>query len=92
MKLNVKVFGLTCGVIWAGAILVMTIISGLTNTVPGAYDGYAGRFIKGLTSIYSGYSISLLGAIIGALWAGFTNFIFGTLFAWIYNRGVDIFS
>lgn len=92
MKLNAKAFGLACGIIWAGAILVMTIVSSLTDTVPTAYDGYAGQFIKGLVSIYPGYSISLLGALIGALWGGLTDFIFGAIFAWFYNRGVDIFA
>lgn len=92
MKLNVLAFGLACGIIWAGAIFVMTIISSLTATAPQAYDGYAGWFIKGLESIYPCYNISLTGAIIGSLWGGITDFVFGAFFAWLYNRGVDIFQ
>ena len=92
MKLNVKAFGLACGIIWGGAVLVMTLISSLTDTGPAAYNGYAGQFIKGLISIYPGYSISLKGAVIGALWAGITDFIFGILFAWAYNRTTNVFS
>ena len=92
MKLNAKAFGLVCGIIWGGAIFVMTIISSLTNTAPKAYDGYAGQFINGLVSIYPGYNVSFSGAVVGVLWGGITNFIFGAFFAWLYNRTVDIFT
>ncbi len=77
MKLNIKAFALTCGLIWGLGLLCLTwwII---------AFEGATGdpTFIGRL---YRGYSISPLGSIIGMLWAFADAAIGGAIFAWLYN-------
>ncbi len=77
MKLNIKAFAITCGLIWGLGIFCLTwwII---------AFDGQTGEptFI-GL--FYRGYSISAKGSIIGLAWALIDGAIGGAIFAWLYN-------
>lgn len=77
MKLNIKAFALTCGLIWGLGLLCLTwwII---------AFEGATGdpTFIGRL---YRGYSISPAGSIIGMLWAFADAAIGGAIFAWLYN-------
>ncbi|MFH0966042.1 MAG: bacteriophage holin [Planctomycetota bacterium] len=78
MKLNVKAFGLTCGILWGLGLFAMTwwII---------AFDGATGdRTLLG--RLYRGYSISALGSVVGLVWAFFDGLIGGAIFAWLYNR------
>ncbi len=84
MKLNVKAFALSCGLIWGLAILAGTwwII---------AFDGAtAERTFLG--SIYRGYNISPLGSIIGLIWGLADGGIGGAIFAWLYNCLVGGFT
>ena len=78
MKLNVKAFALTCGIIWGVGIFLITwwviIFSGATGE---------STFIG---SVYLGYSISPLGSIIGLVWAFVDGLIAGAVFAWLYNK------
>ncbi|MBW2673464.1 MAG: bacteriophage holin [Deltaproteobacteria bacterium] len=77
MKLNVKAFALTCGLVWGFALFLLTwwII---------AFDGASGdpTFIA---SLYRGYSISPAGSLIGLVWALADGAIGGAIFAWLYN-------
>lgn len=77
MKLNVKAFALTCGIVWGLGVLLLTwwII---------ALDGATGE-ITFLGRIYRGYNISPLGSIIGLGWAFADGAIGGVIFAWLYN-------
>ena len=77
MKLNVKAFALTCGLVWGLGLFLLTwwIIA-----IEGATDG---RTFIGM--VYRGYSISPLGSIIGLLWAFADGAIGGAIFAWLYN-------
>jgi hypothetical protein len=78
MKLNVKAFALTCGLVWGLGLFCLTwwII---------AFDGvsadptFVGR-------IYRGYSLTPAGSFIGLLWALADGFVGGLVFAWLYNR------
>jgi hypothetical protein len=77
MKLNVKAFALTCGLVWGIALFLLTwwII---------AFDGATGEAtLIGL--LYRGYSISPIGSLIGFVWALGDGLIFGAIFAWLYN-------
>jgi len=77
MKLNVKAFALTCGLVWGFGLFALTwwII---------AFDGATGeRTLIG--HLYLGYSISPAGSVIGLVWAFFDGLIGGALFAWLYN-------
>ena len=77
MKLDVKAFALSCGLIWGFGLFALTwwII---------AFDGATGeRTLIG--QLYRGYSISPAGSIIGLIWASFDGLIGGAIFAWLYN-------
>lgn len=78
MKLNVKAFALTCGLVWGFGLFCLTwwII---------AFEGaspdptFVGR-------IYRGYSLTPAGSFIGLIWALADGFVGGLVFAWLYNR------
>lgn len=77
MKLNVKAFAFTCGLVWGLGLFALTwwII---------AFDGATGeRTLIG--QLYRGYSISPAGSIVGLIWAFFDGWIGGAVFAWLYN-------
>lgn len=78
MRLNVKAFSLTCGLIWGFGILLVTwwviLIQGASNSVT-----WLGR-------IYLGYRISLAGSFIGLAWGFVDGLIMGAVFALLYNR------
>jgi hypothetical protein len=88
MKLNVKAAALTGGILWGATVLIMTIISGLTNSygpAGGEYAGYGGLFLKGLTTVYPGYNISITGAIIGTVYGLVDGLICMAVVAAVYN-------
>jgi len=77
MRLNVKAFALTCGLVWGLGVLLLTwwII---------AFEGTTEE-ITFLGRIYRGYNISPVGSIVGMLWALADGAIGGLIFAWLYN-------
>ncbi len=78
MKLNIKAFALTCGIIWGLGLFLMTwwII---------AFDGATGDPTP-IGLFYRGYSISPIGSIVGLIWAFVDGMICGAIFAWLYNK------
>ncbi len=78
MKLNVKAFALTCGIICGIGLFLITwwviVLDGATGE-----PTVIGR-------VYLGYRISALGSIIGLAWAFADGLIAGAIFAWLYNR------
>jgi hypothetical protein len=77
MKLNVKSFALTCGLVWGAALFLLTwwII---------AFDGFTGEPTL-IGRLYRGYSISPAGSFIGLAWGFGDGLIGGAIFAWLYN-------
>ena len=77
MKLNIKAFALSCGVIWGLGFFLLTwwII---------AFDGASGEPTL-IGRVYRGYSISRQGSLIGMGWALADGLIGGAIFAWLYN-------
>ncbi len=77
MKLNVKAFALTCGLIWGLGLLFITwwiiLFEGSTYQV-----SFIGR-------VYRGYNISFIGSLFGFIWGFFDGLIGGAIFAWLYN-------
>lgn len=77
MKLDVKAFALTCGLVWGFALFIMTwwliALEGATGD-----STFIGR-------LYLGYSLSPIGSIIGLVWAFVDGAIGGAIFAWLYN-------
>jgi len=78
MKLNIKAFALSCGIIWGLGLFCFTwwII---------AFDGASGEPTL-IGRLYRGYAISPIGSLIGLVWAFFDGLIAGAIFAWLYNR------
>lgn len=78
MKLNIKAFAISCGIIWGAALFFITwwiiFFEGITNE-----PTLIGR-------IYIGYNISPLGSLLGLIWGLADGCIGGTLFAWLYNK------
>ena len=84
MKLHIKAFALTCGILWGLGLFVITwwII---------AFEGATGdpTFIGRL---YRGYNISPGGSLIGLIWALVDGAVGGAIFAWLYNGLTARFS
>lgn len=81
MKLNVKAFALTCGIIWAAGVLFLTWwLILLEGSEP------SGCF---LNRIYKGYTMTPVGSLIGMVWGFFDAGIGGAIFAWLYNLLID---
>jgi hypothetical protein len=78
MKMNIKAFGLTCGLIWGFGVFFMTwwvmYFEGTTHD-----PMVLGHF-------YLGYDISPLGSVIGGAWGLVDGGFGGAFFAWLYNR------
>ena len=77
MRLDVKAFALTCGLVWGLGIFILTwwII---------AFEGTTGE-VTLIGRLYRGYNISPVGSIIGLIWAVIDGAIGGAVFAWLYN-------
>ena len=77
MRLSVKAFALTCGLVFGGALFLLTwwIIG---------FDGATGEPTL-IGRLYRGYSISPAGSFIGFAWAFVDGLIIGGVFAWLYN-------
>lgn len=81
MKLNVKAFGLTCGLVWGLGLFFLTwwILLFEGNDVQSTF----------LSAVYRGYTISPVGSLIGLMWAFVDGWIGGLIFAWLYNQLTD---
>lgn len=79
MRLCLKSFGLACGLIWGGAMLVF----GIANQI---WPGYAVAFLEITASVYPGYTPAGFGSVIvGTLYGLVDGWIGGIIFAWLYN-------
>jgi hypothetical protein len=79
MRLSVKAFALTCGILWGLAILFGTwwLIWRQGVTDPPQIT-VVGKF-------YIGYSVSWGGSFIGLIWGFVDGLVAGGIFAWLYN-------
>jgi len=78
VKLDVGVFGIAFGCIWGLCILILGLISKVTNK--------GCHIINLFSKVYVGYGTTLLGSIIGAVWGFIDGAISGMLIAWVYNK------
>ncbi len=80
MKFNIMALGITCGVIWAGAIL----FTGVCSLI---WPGYGQAFLDLIASVYPGYkgTASIGQVVIGTLYGLVDGGIAGIIFAWLYN-------
>ena len=81
MKLNVKAFALTCGLLWGVCLLCIAwwIILFEGQAPPDADPPFLGL-------IYRGYCFTTLGSVIGLGWGLIDGLIGGAVFAWLYNK------
>jgi hypothetical protein len=75
-KLQPLALGIAFGVIWAIGIFFAGVF---------AMFNWGNAFVDVLASFYLGYGASIVGAIIGALWAVVDGFCAGYAIAWVYN-------
>ncbi len=77
MKLQPLALGIAFGLVWAIGVFFAGIF---------AMFNWGNAFVATIASFYLGYSASVVGAIIGALWAIVDGFVAGYVIAWIYNK------
>ena len=78
MKLDVKAFGLACGLVWALGYVVLAV---LTMT-----SGYGSDITNFLAKHYIGSGANTQGIIVGAVWSFVDAGIGGAVLAWLYNK------
>lgn len=76
MRLDTRAFAQAASLTLGSAVLVVTLLLVLL----GAHGGRVG-----MTALWPGYSLSVLGSAIGSLWAALYGYVFGAVFAVIYN-------
>lgn len=83
MKLNLKAFALTAGILWAAAML----LTGLANLI---WSGYGVAALQMMASVYPGYHANgtIFDLIMGVLYALVDGAIAGLVFGWLYNTFV----
>ena len=69
--------GVAVGVLWALYVFCV----GIT-----AMFGWGAALVNALASLYIGYGPSIIGAIIGAVWAFVDGLVAGVIIAWVYNK------
>lgn len=84
MKLNIKAFALTCGLVWGIGLMFITWWIMLM-------DGATGE-ITFIGKVYRGYSISLGGSFMGLIWGLIDGAIGGAILAGVYNYFAGSFS
>lgn len=77
MKLNLKAFALSSGILSGVGLFVATwwkiLFQGVTNS-----PTFLGK-------IFKGYSLSPVGSVVGLIWAFAVGLIGGAIFVWLYN-------
>jgi len=77
-KANIVALGISVGAVSAFGVIVYTFFAyffGYGIEAEGFFNGF-----------FPGYSLSMAGAVIGAIWAFFLGYLFAALIAWAYNQ------
>jgi lipoprotein signal peptidase len=77
MVLDPKAAGLSFGLLWGSAQLVMGILA--------TFTGYGTEFVSFMSSIYPGDGIGLVGILFGTISGLVDGFFGGYLLAFLYN-------
>lgn len=77
MRLNLKAFSLATAIVVAIGTLILNVLSVLT--------GFAAEFFNLIAPFHPGYSNTILGAFIQALWMFAYGYVFGAALALLYN-------
>jgi hypothetical protein len=76
-RLSVKGLGLALGVTWGAGVLILGLIGAV---------GWGRAVVDVLGSLYLGFRPTLLGSVIGGVWAFVDGALAGVVVAWLYNR------
>jgi len=77
MKLHSTALGFAFGIIWGVSLFLITLFS--------ISSGYGDKLLKGIASIYPGYSVTLKGSFLGLAYGFVDGFICAFIFGLIYN-------
>lgn len=82
MKLNIKAFGLACGIVWGLGMFFLTwwLLY---------FEGNAAGSIF-LSRLYRGYTVTPVGSLIGLAWGAIDGWLGGIIFGWVYNTLIDV--
>jgi len=78
LKLDAKALGLTLGIVWGSAMLLLGLINFGTT--------WGSGIILAMSTLYIGYAPTVLGSIIGGIWGFLDAGIAGIVVAWLYNE------
>ena len=78
LKLEVRRFALSCAVVWGVGVPILTWWMMLFEP--------SGAEPIWLSRLYRGYSLTVVGSLIGGIWAFVDGLVGGAVFAWVYNR------
>jgi len=78
MKINIKAFALSTGILGGLAVFLLTIWFLIM--------GYSGDLLAKLGSVYLGYSVSWIGAFVGLIYGFIDGLIGGALLGFLYNK------
>lgn len=77
MRINAAKLGLSAGILWGICLFLMTFIS--------MYSGYGMFWLSQWMDLYPGYTLSVTGAFLGAVYGFVDGFICLFLLGWLYN-------
>ena len=80
MRLQTRAFAIACGYVFAATAFLLTLVLRL--------GGYSAADVPGMGAIFFGYSVSVPGAFIAALWSFAYGFLLGAGMAFAYNLAV----
>lgn len=80
MRLQTRAFAIACGHATSIAVFLLTLLL--------AVAGFSTGDVPVLTAVLFGYSVTLAGAFIGAMWAWAYGFLLGAGLAFAYNLSV----
>lgn len=75
---KVKRIALASGITWAVVMFLTTLLY--------VFVGYGGSLLKVMASIYPGYTLTLPGSIIGAVYGFFDLYLGVYIFDWVYKK------
>jgi len=80
MKLDIKAFTFTAGILWGLAMFLV----GIAHFI---WSGYGSAFLEVMASLYPGYDATptIDSVILGTLYGFLDGAIGGLVFAWLYN-------
>jgi hypothetical protein len=81
MPVSSKALGMAVGLLWGGAILLVSLIHSSGSS-------YGTSFLQGISSLYPGFHASgtLADAAVGAVYGLVDGTFGGMILGWLYNR------